>query len=475
MQRIAYRHAFSATATPHSVKSSAWAKILIGALLFVSSKTLLAGALYGCPVFHCTVEATGLMHQRVVSQVPTLVSNSALGVFRGQGCSGDIDGLFCLINAEGAATSAAGTLKSLNTSTLTPLWGTATAANSFNLDPASAGIGQVPYILANGNVAAGDATVHVLYNRNGAMLGKTPLAGRGRNFGMTPLSDRYSVVSQTDGVLTLVDTEQWQAISALQLLDPGTNDPLMLVSPSSASGDVLYVVAANATRTKGFLFSIVLDQATPSLRIRSSFTFVGRSGASPVVVTPSITGMSDNLVLLHVPRLLTDKKSNNRLLGITDNGQQLSSTWSIGLPSAMEVAPTIDPISRSLFYVLANDPQVYQNDLATGLSTKAFNLQSIGAFPGTFKLNGHLVASQLEDNFTVFLSASVSNTQADNGQYVMAFKPTTAAAEIIWSKKISSTADAYTAAWSLVPSTTPDVFCPVVVGSTSGVSRLCDF
>ena len=61
------------------------------------------------------------------------------------------------------------------------------------------------------------------YNSSGAVIGKLSLRGNDLNFGLTPISDTYGVVSQANGVLTLVNMSTWKNAGTLVLLDPVTN------------------------------------------------------------------------------------------------------------------------------------------------------------------------------------------------------------------------------------------------------------
>lgn len=57
-----------------------------------------------------------------------------------------------------------------------------------DLDPGSSSGGQAPVLFANGDIAAGDKTYHVRYNLAGGVAGRLALAGKGNNFGLTPIS-----------------------------------------------------------------------------------------------------------------------------------------------------------------------------------------------------------------------------------------------------------------------------------------------
>jgi hypothetical protein len=446
-------------------------------LLFVLAGEAAAQALagIGCPVFHCNPEATTVMEQPIVRRVSVLTKNARLGTLTRQGCSGDGSRLACLFAADATTGPGRGTLKVLDSTTLQPIWGSLDAPNSMNLDPASSSGGQVPVVFADGQIAAGDATTLVRYDAAGGVTGALSLGGKGNNLGLTPVSDNFGIVSQTDGVLTLVNMATWQSVATLMLVDPVTRGRLALVSPSTATQKVLYAVAGNANTNAGYLFAVVFDQLTKRLRVRSTFPFVGKSGASPVVVSPAVSGLANDLVLLHAPGLPGDVGTHDRLLGLSDTGAGFSTLWSIDLDRALQVTPTVDETSGDLYFILGSDFHVYRHKLSTGAAVAAYDIRLMGGFPVNFALNGHLAAMQAGGQFTLLLAGAVSATPNRNGQYVIAFDPALAAPSVVWTAKVSSRADAYTGAWNVAPAADGTVYCPVVVGASSGISRVCDF
>jgi hypothetical protein len=428
----------------------------------------------GCPIFHCTVEATGVMDQPIIQKVQQVNANSTLGSLSGQGCSGDGSRLSCLFGTDTTTGIGRGTLKALDATTLQPIWGSAAAPNSYNLDPSSSAKGQVPVMFSSGLISAGDATFQVLYDASGGVVGRLALDGHGNNFGLTPISDTYGIVSQTDGVLTLVNMSTWQRMDSLTLRDPDTGARIGLVSPSSASANVLYVVGGNPQNNRGLLYSVVMNPTTQRLAVRSTFTFTGRSEASPVVIAKGISGLSANLVLLHAPGLIGDVTPQNRLVGLKDNGSSLSPAWIAPLSGPLPVSPSIDRTTKTLFFQYRSDYTIHQYDFLSGTPVAAFDIRALGGFPAKFVLNGHLAAAQAGASHTLLLSGSIASTSANGGQYVMAFTPTATASTLLWVKKIGTQADQYTAAWNLGPSSRASVYCPIVVGLTSGITRLCD-
>jgi hypothetical protein len=429
----------------------------------------------GCPVFHCTAEATGVMAQPVVPRVSRVTNNAALGTLKGQGCSGDGVRLACLFATDTVVGSGQGTLKVLDATTLQPLWGSRDAPNSFELDAASASMGQAPLMFADGQIAAGDASWLIRYDAAGGATGVLPLAGKGNNLGLTPVSDNFGIVSQTDGMLTLVNMATWQSIATLQLRDPVTQTPVALVSPSSATTKVLYAVGGIGKTNTGYLFAVVYDSATKRLKVRSTYVFTGKSGASPVVVPPAVSGLASNVVLLHVPGLVGDTTPHDRLLALTDTGAGFTKLWSIDLAQPLLVTPTIDQASKTLFFVYGSDRYVHQHDLLSGSPLASYDIRLLGGFPVNFTLNGHLGAAPVGGAYTLLLAGAVTATPGVNGQYVIAFDPSSTTPSVVWTAKVRSRADQYTGAWNLAPSGTASTYCPVVVGSSSGISRICDF
>ena len=434
----------------------------------------------GCPIFHCTPEATGAVYQPLVQAAPDINSNSSLGSLPWQGCSGNGTILTCLFATDEATGVAKGTLKALDASTLQPIWGSAGAANSFNLNPATSTGGQVPVNFANGSIAAGDSKYFVLYGAAGAVIGKLPLTGSKQNFGLTPLSATYGVISQENGQLTLINMSTWQSVFTLTLRDPVTGDAVHLVSPSSGTAGVLYAIAQNSVNGNGILFSVVLDASTTQISIGSSFEFTGKSGASPVVVTPEVTGLPGNLVLLPVPGLIGDSQPKNRLLGLVDSPTSgLTLSWEVALPAYMSVSPTIDQASMSLFYHDNGGSVVHQNDLLTGAPISAFNIQAIGGYPKSFVLNGHLGASESGSPFTLLMAGAYTTSPGVGAQLVITFQPIASPGALLWATQISSVPAEYLAAWNFAPSSRSGVICPIAVSDdtngNSAIVRVCDF
>jgi len=453
------------------------AAMLLMAFCDCGAQTLAAD---GCPIYHCTPEATGVVSQPIVQSVPAIDSNGSLGSLPSQGCSGNWTVLTCLFSKDEATGIAKGTLKVLDATTLQPIWGSAGVANSYNLKAASASGGQVPVNFANGSIAAGDSKNFVLYSATGAVIATLPLVGgANKNFGLTPLSATYGVVSQENGQLTLINMSTWQSAGTLTLRDPLTNDRVSLVSPSSGTAGVLYAIAQNLTTGNGLLFSVLLDATTNQLSVGSTFEFTGASGASPVVVTPAVTGLPSNLVLLAVPGLIGDAQPQNRLLALLDtpaNGLTLS--WEVTLPAPISVAPTIDQASMSVFYHDNNTPVVHQNDLITGASIAAFNIRMLGGYPISFKLNGHLGASESGSPFTLLLAGEYTTSPGVGSQLVITFQPLVSPNALQWAAQISSKPAGYLAAWNFTASSQSGVVCPIALTETNGNSaivRLCDF
>jgi hypothetical protein len=430
----------------------------------------------GCPLFHCTAAATGIVSQPLIPAVLASNANSSLGTLVRQGCTGNGTILSCLYSTDKARGIARGTLKQLNATTLQPVWGSTGARQSYELDAASAADGQAPVNFSDGTVAAGDANYEVLYNASGRALGKVALDGVGKNLGLTPLSSNFGVVSQSDGFLTLINLNTWAAVGTLTLTDPTNASPVVLGSVAVGASNVLYSIGYDSANNVGVLYSIGLTVRTQVLAVRSTFTFTGSSGACPVVVSPSQSGLPGNLVLLASPGLAGDALPQNRLIALTDSAV-LAESWSIPLSFGLTVSPTIDAGSQSLFYQDANGPNVYQASLIDGAPMQTFNLQSLGAFAGTFVLNGHLGASQAGSVFTLLLAGESTTTQPSYAEYVIAFQPIAMPNVLVWAEQIASASVKYTEGWNLAPASEAQTGCPIAITTTgiaSSIVRLCD-
>jgi hypothetical protein len=429
----------------------------------------------GCPISHCTPAATGVISQALTDNVLVTNANSALGSLHAEGCSGNGARLMCLFLKDKAPASRKGTLKALDATTLKALWGSAAAANSYDLDANTAAMGQVPVIFSNGLATAGDASVQVLYNSAGTAIRQLQLSGGGTNFGLTPLTSPYGVVSQGNGVLTLVDTSSWQNVGSLVLRNPLTQDPVNLVGPSAGFADTLYAVGYNDADGTGVLFSVTIDSDTPHMKVRSMFNFTGQSGATPVAVSPGVSGLTGTLVLLHVPGLPGDGTPQNRLLGLVDSAAGLSQRWEMALPAPLAVSPTVDAGSQSLFY--ESGPYIRQVSLNSGVLLQIFDLAQIGGFPASFRLNGHLVSSSADGVFTLLLGGGATVPKRAAGQFVMAFQPMVAPTTLLWKQKIADQLATYNGAWNFSAASQAGALCPIAIAITefqSTITRLCD-
>lgn len=455
-------------------------KTLCGMLLLaVGCDTHAQGiATGGCPLFHCTVEATSVTYQPMIGSPSRRNDNSTLGDIQKQGCSGNGTTLACLFQTDTAPSSFLGTLKVLDATTLQPIWGS--AGSSYDLNAPSASDGQVPVNFSDGSIAAGDAYYLVHYSATGTVLQKVPLLGLTVNYGITPISATYGIVSQANGVLTLINWSNWSnwtSVNTLQLKDPATGALLQLVSPSSGTANVLYAVGFNKVNKHGFLFSIGINPSN-KLAVNSVFTFTGQTGASPVVVT-GVSGLPTDLILLHVPGLIGDATPQNRLLGLTEAAPVFTQTWAIPLTAPLLASPTVDQGSGSLFYHQNYNPIIYQNKLATGARVRSFNLQTISGLSVPLALNTHLGAIQANSVFTLLLGASYTAAPGVGAQYVLAFQPIASPTTLSWSWQISSVPAHYLAAWNFAPSSQAGIVCPIAisvpVSGASDIVRLCDF
>ena len=435
----------------------------------------------GCPIFHCTPEATGVNSDALLAHPTTVQSNNSLGTLLHQGCSGDGSRLACLFPTDAVTSGVAkGTLKLIDATTLQPLWGSAGVAGSYDIDPVTFSTSQVPLMFADGSLAAGDSFRHVLYSSTGQVLKSLALGGRGsgRNMGMTPISERYGVITQNNGVFTLVDLETWTKVSALTVKVEGAS--IQVQSPSSGTSGVLYVVAASDNRSNLLALSVQTDPSgADKLVVRATFTFSGKPTASAVIVKPQTTGFAGNLVLLHVPALPGESTPVYRLLGLLDDGSStFSHAWPapIMLDDGLTISPAVDEVSRSLFFRYITTSIIHRYDLLSGSFVEQYDIASAGAFPSSFTLNGHMASNQYGGAFTLLLSGTYKQRRGGgSAQVAVGFQPLISPTSVLWSRKISDKPDLYTLIWTTGPAKSSfGYYCPIVVGKTSGISRVCD-
>jgi hypothetical protein len=462
----------------HDVRLVLW--IGLGAV-FPSAAAGPVLATSGCPTFHCTPEATGVTSDPLLSHPTTVQSNNTLGELLHQGCSGDGARLACLFPTDAVTSGVAkGTLKLIDATTLQPLWGSAGVAGSYDIDPVTFSTSQVPLMFADGTLAAGDSFRHVLYSSTGQVLKSLALGGRGsgRNMGMTPISERYGVITQNNGTFTLVDLETWTKVSDLTVRVEGAN--VQVQSPSSGSGGVLYAIAAIANR--GYLLALSV-QTDPSgadkLVLRATFAFSGKPTASVTVVKPQTTGLAGNLVLLYVPGLPGETTPVPRLLGLLDDGSStFSHAWPtpIMLDAGLTISPAVDEVSGSLFFRYITTSVVHRHDLLSGAFVEQYDIASAGGFPRSFSLNGHMASNQYGGAFTLLLSGAYKQRRGGgSAQVAVGFQPLISPTSVLWSRKISNEPDLYTLIWTTGPANNSfGYYCPIVVGKTSGIARICD-
>ena len=434
----------------------------------------------GCPIFHCTPEGTGVNNDALLAQPTTVQSNNTLGELLHQGCSGDGARLACLFPTDAVTSGVAkGTLKLIDAQTLQPLWGSAGVSGSYDIDPVTFSTSQVPLMFADGSLAAGDSFRHVLYSSTGQVLKSLALGGRGsgRNMGMTPISERYGVITQNKGLFTLVDLESWTKVSDLTVNVEGAS--IDVQSPSTGSGGVLYAVAMSGSRGHLLALSVQTDPSgADKLVLRATFTFLGKPTASVVVVKPQITALAGNLVLLYVPTL-PGEPTPYRLLGLLDDGSStLSHAWPapVRLDAGLTISPAVDEVSRSLFFRYSTTAIVHRHDLLSGAFVEQYDIGSAGAFPNSFTLNGHMAANQYGGAFTLLLSGTYKQRRGGaSAQVAVAFQPLISPTTVLWSRKISDVPDLYTLIWTTGQAKNSfGYYCPIVVGKTSGISRICD-
>lgn len=434
----------------------------------------------GCSIFHCSPEAIGAMYEPIVSTPVATTNVRGLGDVNGQGCSGDSRILACLFTNPQNGGS---TLQVLDAATLAPLWGSANV-NSYNLETTSAAIGQVPTFLAGGKIAAGDTYSYAQYDAaTGDVLNRLLLLGKGKNYGLTLIAPDFGIISQNDGTLTYIKLSTWQVLDSLTLKDPNSFiKKISLVSPSSGSDGVLYALAQSQSGAYGYLYA-VRPNAFGKLKVSAIFQFTGVSGASPIVLKPAITGLSQNMVLLHVPGLIGAPAPQNQLVALTDAGSSFNFYWPspIVLSQPLNVAPTVDIATHTVYYREGRLPTLKAADYLTGTPTTEYDIAALSGLSqtdGALSQNGHLVSSLTDGKFTLFLSmaykANVA-TDPNNGEYIFAIDPNATQNPLLWRSQIDTVTNSYTAAWSNGPSlNTPGAFCPIVVAPGSGITKICD-
>lgn len=469
------------------------AALLFGVAAYPALANIITPPRTGCPVFHCTNEATGVMYQPILATQPLLTAQrNDLGSLKGQGCSGDGAIIACLYPTDAVGT---GTLKILDAGTLTPKWASKTPG-SYDISGSGFSIGEVPYILPNGQIAAGDSGKQALYDGATGALVKPLLQLNpqdGKNWGITPLvngmgisaeDNDYAVISQGNAAFTLIKISSWTQVGPTLRLTGVGNEAVALVSSSSGSGNNVYAVASNGRNslpTRGYLFALHMDTGLGQLVQGPTYQFIGTAGASPVVLKPSISGQPNNIILLHAPGLVVPPINQDALIALTDNGTSLDLFWPnpVLLTQGLDVSPAIDEVSKSLFYEYTNQPDLYQVDFRTGLSTSGpYHIDAASGLPHNFKLNGHIGAIQAGGTLTLLLSGGV-RSGSTAGQYEIAFQPFVNPTKDLWKLKVLSV-PATTAAWNIAGVGKNGTNCPIVVTSaltgntSSGVSLICD-
>ena len=444
-----------------------------------SSSAQVAAAPTGCPQFHCTPEASGVVSQPIVGS-PALaatitLSEPSLGTLLAQGCSGDGTLLACLVDPPA---DPSGRLKVLDTTARPTM---AVIASDAMLPPSKRlgrtwSNGQVPFVFADGRIGAGDARSYNIYDFTGPMPKATsaalpaPVPPGATTMGLTDLGNGYGVVSRTDGVLTFIDMQQGTAVGSLALTG-ASGEMATLASVPSASNGVLYAVANGDS---GYLFAVSMEGGTVPATWNWRYAYSGNTGASPVEVTPFATGYSNTLVLLHVP---ATESSGPQLQGLIDNGSSATVQWYIPLAVDLTVSPVVDELDHKLYLVYKNDDQVFGYPLyvdgpapAVNAEGTAYDLEAMTGL-SSLQINGHLAASQSgpAQDFTLLVAAKATSG-GSSSEYMIALRPSPAPGSA-WSTLISPEAARYIAAWNLSPSSTPGIYCPLVVeggSSTQG-------
>jgi len=434
-----------------------------------ASSAQVAAMATGCPQFHCTPEATGAMSQPILGSAGLLTtttpSDPALGTLLAQGCSGDGTRLACLVD------SPTGTLKIVDTTSRPTLQ---VIHSDKDLMPGQQlkrgwSNGQAPFMFSDGRVGAGDSTTYRIYNFDTTPPSMTsvalPVPARAVTMGLTDLGNGYGVVARSDGALTFIDMAQGSYIGVLSLKDPN-GDAVKLSSPPSANNGILYAAATSNEGYDGYLFAVSMDGSVAPTTWNWHYPFIGTPGASPVEVTPSATKYSGTLVLLHVPGPGTPQ-----LQAILDNGSSATLQWYIPLARDLTVAPSVDEANGRLYIIYKHGSAVFgyplEVDAPAPAINEAYTSYDLRAMTGlrALRLNGHLGAVQtpgLASDFTLLLAATTETPNSPGSEHLVALRPDPAPGGA-WSRPISTPAAVYTGAWNLSPSTTPGIYCPLVV------------
>jgi hypothetical protein len=427
-----------------------------------------------CPMFHCNPEATTVVNKAIVAN-RIKVANSNLGQLKAQGCSSDGTYLACIYFTDEATGVARGVVKVLDAATMQPLWGSEGATNSYNLNIGDVSPGQVPVFLENQKkISAGDSSRYVRYDLLTGEADANYISISGASvMGMTPISNNLGVITQTDGVMTLIDLINWKKLDQITIVDPLNKDPISLVSPSTGSNDVIYSVVVNKkSNNAGYLISVICDSTKLKLAQKSYYSYNGVSGASAIVLKPAQTGLSQNLILFHAPA--SAELNQNSITAVIDEVDAFHLKWRIPLASSLQVTPTVDDVSKNIYYQLSDQNVIFRNNYMDGASSGSFNIQNLGAFASSFKLNGHLAASQSAAGFSLLLAGSVPSGDVGAGQYIISFFPA-GTGDLGWIKKIGARGDLYTAAWNFYsPGRNLNTVCPIIVGYKSGLTKLCN-
>lgn len=451
------------------VRAAAFALGVLAVGASASGRAQVAAATAGCPQFHCTVEATGAMSQPILGSAGLLTtatpSEPDFGTLLAQGCSGDGTRLACLVD------SPSGTLKIVDTTTRPTLRVVHSDKEFMPEQQLKRGWsnGQAPFMFADGRVGAGDAATYRIYDFDATpptvASVALPVPARAVTMGLTDMGNGYGVVARSDGVLTFIDMAQGSYIGVLSLEDPN-GDAVKLSSPPSASNGVLYVAATGNDGQDGYLFAVSMDGGVAPTTWNWRYPFIGTPGASPVEATPAATGYANTLVLLHVPGPGTPQ-----LQAILDKGSSATLQWYIPLARDLAVAPSVDEANRRVYFIYRHGRVVYGYPLdvdgpapAVNADCTSYDLRAMTGL-STLKLNGHIGAVQtpgLPSDFTLLLAATTQTSDSPGSEYVVALRPNPPPGAA-WSTLISTPAAVYTAAWNLSPSTTPGIYCPVVV------------
>ena len=172
------------------------------------------------------------------------------------------------------------------------------------------------------------------------------------------------------------------------------------------------------------------------------------------MVTLSISGLSTNLILRHVPGLIGDAQPQNRLLGLSDARHRLAAILGYtALSAPLIVSPTGGQFKAQCH------SSIIKTTIRSSIRINWSQAHRSGA--STCKLSREYQAPSYECSFgcestwvRVYASFGGAYTSAPGvgAEYVMAFQPIASPGALLWSKQYINVPASYLAAWNFAPS-----------------------